>query len=78
MQLDADDEDIPFFKPSVMQTEPLDPKVRPTATEHEHEAGTGYDGGDGAEGDGEREGSVAATDTTAVEGAGLGFRDEDH
>ncbi|MCJ1420712.1 Vacuolar protein sorting-associated protein 5 [Xylographa parallela] len=29
MQLDADDDDQPFFKPSVVQTEPLTPKSRP-------------------------------------------------
>ena len=29
MQLDADDDDQPFFKPSVVQTEPLTPKFRP-------------------------------------------------
>ncbi|MCJ1394954.1 Vacuolar protein sorting-associated protein 5 [Xylographa bjoerkii] len=29
MQLDADDDDQPFFKPSVVQTEPFTPKPRP-------------------------------------------------
>jgi len=28
MQLDAEDDDQPFFKPSVVQTEPLIPKAR--------------------------------------------------
>ena len=28
MQLDTDDEDTPFFKPVVQQTEPLVPKAR--------------------------------------------------
>jgi hypothetical protein len=29
MQLDADEEDQPFFKPHVMQTEPLAPRTGP-------------------------------------------------
>ena len=29
MQLDADDDDQPFFKPAVVQTEPLIPKPPP-------------------------------------------------
>ena len=44
MQLDAEDDDQPFFKPSVVQTEPLIPKARdsqqPRSQTDQHAAGS--------------------------------------
>jgi len=48
MQLDADDDDVPFFKPSVSQTEPLNPKPRNPAQRPAPDSDEHHDAGDGA------------------------------
>ena len=65
MQLDADDEDTPFFKPVVQQTEPLVSKAR-REQEQAHQNSAGVDGNANGE-DTSREAGPTTEDESRAE-----------